>query len=232
MPRAIMTTANSFNFKQAKQNMLAKQIREQFMLDSYILELLSTVPREYFVPDNYRNLSFGEITIPIGHDQMMMTPNEEARMLQALSIQPQDTILEIGTGTGYITALLAKLGKKVISVDIFPDFISEANNKLSQLNIDNVELVTADATEGLKQGAPYDVICITAGLPSSSVPYLQQYLQHLQLKGRLFAVIGEKPAMTATLIKRLTKKEWQSQQLFETQIPVIIDSQKRELFVF
>lgn len=208
--------------------MVQNQIREQFMLDDNILELIENTPRDFFVPDAYKSFAYAETNIPIGHNQVMMKPNEEGRMLQALTTTSKDVILEIGTGSGYVTSLLAKLGKQVFTLDIFEDFSKNAKDKLTKLNINNVEYITKNAAKDIANHGPYDVICVTASVPL--VPNV--YLHQLKTKGRLFVIIGEEPAMTATLIVKEKKSKLEQQQLFEIALPAMIDAPRPESFEF
>lgn len=212
----------------AKQNMISQQARAWGVLDQNVLDLLARVPRDYFVPAPYTALAFADTAIPLDHHQQMLSPKEEARIIQALHIQPNERILEIGTGSGYFTALLAQLGKHVDSVDIFADFTEAANSKLSTLNIHHVKLHTADAANGFMKQTHFDVIAITG-----SLPFLPEYFQHqLTLGGRLFAIIGDYPLMQATLITRVGQETWQTQTLFETLVKPLINAPQNEKFVF
>jgi protein-L-isoaspartate(D-aspartate) O-methyltransferase len=216
------------NIKLARQNMLKCQLRDSYVIDSHIRESIDKIPREFFVPEMYISLAYSDTRLPLGHGQVMMTPTEEARILHALLIKPNDRILEVGTGTGYFTALLANAGAHVFSIDIFSDFIISAEKKLKHVGIKNVSLLTADAVQGLEEKAPYDVIVITA-----SMPLLPTYLiQQLVAGGNLFVVLGNEPVMTATIISRQNSHAWSQKNLFETELPVLLNAPKPELFVF
>lgn len=214
--------------EQALFNMIEQQIRPAEVLDSQVLNTISEVPREYFVPVEYRQLAYSDTNIPLGNNQVMMSPIQEARMLQALGIQSQDEILEIGTGSGYATALMAKLGKKVTSIEIDQQLSSSAAQKLRQHGITNVTLEVGDASKGWSQSAPYDVIGVTG-----SLPVMCEELK-LQLKqgGRLFIIAGGEPAMSAILITRISENQWAEEELFETVIPPLINAEKPPEFVF
>lgn len=216
------------NIKLARQNMLKCQLRDSYAIDDHIRGSIDKIPREFFVPEMYVNLAYSDTRLPIGHDQIMMTPTEEARILQALMIKPNDSILEIGTGTGYFTALLANEGGHVYSVDIFPDFIASAEEKLNHLGIKNFSLLTGDAVQCWEKKAPYDVIVITASMPLLPTYFLQQLVEG----GNLFLVLGNEPVMTATLLKRQSSQAWSQKNLFETELPVLINAIKPEPFVF
>src|SRR3990172_8928474 len=153
------------NMEQARFNMIEQQIRTWDVLDPAILSLLGRVRREDFVPLAYRKLAFADINIPLGHGQVMMQPKLEARLVQALEIKPDDLILEVGTGSGFLTALLASLGKQVYSVDIFAEFAAAARQRLSAHGLSNFTLEPGDAARGWDRHGPYDVIAVTGSLP-------------------------------------------------------------------
>ncbi len=215
------------NLEQARFNMIEQQIRPWEVLDQAVLDLLMRVPREDFVPPRYRNLAFADMNISIGHDQVMMAPKVEARLLQALDVQPDDTVLEVGTGSGYLTALLAHLGHHVYSVEIFEDLSASAGERLAAHDLDNVTLETGDAARGWSRHAPYDVI-----VPSGSVPVLEEvWKQDLAPDGRLFAIVGEPPVMNARLVTRVAEDEWASEDLFETLLPPLVNAPRPQRFV-
>lgn len=216
------------NFEIARTQMIKQQIRAWNVLDSHILELLEKTPREDFVPTSYRSLAFADTNIPLGNDQVMLTPREEARILQSLQIQPNDRVLEIGTGSGYFTALLAKQAKAVVSLDIFSEFINNAKQKLSLLGLTNVDLRVADAAQGYDKDGPFDVIVITGAL--YHIPEI--YRKILNINGRLFAIVGQKPAMEALLMIKADENHWQSQFLFETAVPRLINAKQPNPFTF
>ena len=205
------------NFEQARFNMIEQQIRTWEVLDQHVLDLLAEVHREDFVPIEYRQLALADVQIPLAHKQVTMTPKVEARLLQALDIKKTDKILEIDTGCAYLTALLARLGHHVFSVDIFPEFTGEAKTKLARHGIYNVTLETGDAIKGWAQHTPYDVIVVTGSLPVLDPCFQEQ----LNIGGRLFVIIGTSPVMEALLITRIGENEWSTESLFETDIPVL-----------
>lgn len=214
------------NFEQARLNMIEQQIRTWEVLDQDVLDLLAKIHREDFMPEEFRLLALADIQIPLMHNQVTLTPKIEARLLQTLNINNSDTILEIGTGCAYLTALLASTGKHVISVDIFPEFTSEAQHKLQQHNINNVTLESGDAVNGWDKYAPYDVIVVTG-----SVPVLENHFQEqLNTGGRLFVIIGQSPVMEALLITRVGPYEWARESIFETDIPELIGAPKADTF--
>lgn len=198
----------------AQHNMLQKQLREQFMLAESVLNAMQAMPRENFVPENYKSVAYADFQIPLAHDEYMMLPNEEARMLAALNIAHSDKILEVGTGSSYVTALLATLGHSVISLDIHERFIKEAEQKLRNHGINNVKLVNENGVSGYEFARPFDVICITGGLHGLNHSILSQ----MRTGGRIFAIVGEHPSMTAILFTQDECGIWQTQSLFETQV--------------
>ncbi len=215
------------NLEQARFNMIEQQIRPWEVLDQGVLDLLMRVPREDFVPPRYRNLAFADMNIPIGHDQVMMAPKVEARLLQALDVQPDDVVLEVGTGSGYLTALLAHLGRHVYSVEIFEDLSAAAGERLAAHGLDNVTLDTGDAARGWSRHGPYDVIVLTG-----SVPVLEEtWKRDLAPDGRLFAIVGEPPVMNARLVTRVAENEWASEDLFETLLPPLVNAPRPQRFV-
>ncbi len=216
------------NFEQARFNMIEQQIRPWEVLDQRVLDRIGEIPREEFVPQRFRKLAFSDTQIPLGHGEVMMSPKLEARMVQALRLQPDDETLEIGTGSGYVTALLASLSKQVLSIEIYPDFTQSAAEKLARLSLSNVSLITADGMRGWERGISYDAIAVTG-----SVPLFNEHFQRqLKLGGRLFLIVGQAPIMEARLSTRLGENEWRSEPLFETDIPPLVGAPTPERFVF
>jgi len=219
---------SSMNMAQARHNMIEQQIRPWDVLDQRVLELIDSLPREEFVPPTYLKLAYADINIPLDHGQVMMAPKVEARMLQALNIKDTDTILEVGTGSGYVTALLARSGKHVNSVDIYPDVTAAAGRKLAEFGIDNLTLETGDAVDGWDRHGPYNVIAITGSLPSLPA----SFRQNLKIGGRLFVITGQAPVMEARLITRTAEQGWIEQALFETVLPPLVNAPQPQRFVF
>jgi protein-L-isoaspartate(D-aspartate) O-methyltransferase len=216
------------NIEQARFNMIEQQIRTWEVLDSVVLDLLKEVPREAFVPKEYAGLAFADIEIPIGHGQTMLSPKMEGRILQALQIKPTDKVLEIGTGSGYLTSLMATLASEVYSVEILSDLAKSARQRISRHKIDNVTVETGDAAEGWNKHAPYDVIVFTGSSPV--LP--QQAQQQLAIGGRMFIVVGEAPVMEATMIQRIAADSFKSDVLFETCLPTLANAPQPERFQF
>ncbi len=218
---------SDMNLENARFNMIEQQIRPWEVLDQHVLDLLSKLPREDFVPERYRKLAYMDTTIPLGNDQVMMPPRVEARILQALNIQADETVLEVGTGSGYVTALLASLGDHVYSVDINAEMSRTAGDKLADHGISNVTLETGDAARGWDAHAPYDVIVVTGSLPLLPA----NFKQALKVGGRLVAVVGDSPVMEVVLITREGESEWAQETLFETDLPALINAPEPERFI-
>ena len=216
------------NFEQARFNMVEQQIRPWEVLDSRVLSLLEKIHREDFVPVRYRKLAFADLSIPLDCGQVMMRPKIEARMLQALEIDADETVLEIGTGSGFITACLAGLAKRVVSVEIFAELHEEAAVKLKDKNIGNVELFVGDVMSGWQPEQAHDVVVVTGSV--AEVP--EAFLGWVNPGGRLFVVSGESPAMVARLLKRLGATEWTEESLFETDLPRLVNAERPPEFEF
>jgi protein-L-isoaspartate(D-aspartate) O-methyltransferase len=215
------------NLEQARFNMIEQQIRPWDVLDPRVLELLKVVRREQFVPADSKGLAFADTEIALGHGVHMWQPKVEARAVQALALQPADSVLEIGTGSGYVTALLARLAAQVTSVEIEPELSSAASRHLATHNIDNVTLQVGDAAQSWGE-AEYDAIILTASVPM--VP--EAYKQQLKVGGRLFAIVGDAPAMKAQLITRTAADAFETQFLFETDVAPLRNAKQPERFVF
>ncbi len=208
------------NVEKARHNMIEQQIRPWDVLDEQVLELIADTPREAFVPEEHRALAFTDIEIPLGKGRHMLAPRVEARIRQAINVQPGDKVLEVGTGSGYLTALLARRAAHVYSVDIDPAMLSMAEENLNSQGIDNVTLEEGDAARGWDAHVPYDVIVL-----GGSVAQLDPSLKHaLNGGGRMFAVVGEGPAMNAVLITRTGGAEWAEEELFEIELEPLENS--------
>lgn len=199
------------DFDIAREQMIDQQIRTWDVLQPQVLRILAEVPREHFVPDGWTRLAFADTEIPLPHGENMMAPKVEGRLLQALEIEAGDRVLEIGTGSGFLTACLARLGEHVVSVDCYSDFVATAGDKLRGIDILNTELVTMDATRELPAGE-FDAIAVTGSVPR----FDQRYADGLAIDGRLFLVVGEAPVMEALLVTRTGEREWSRESLFET----------------
>lgn len=212
----------------ARFNMVAQQIRPWEVIDERVLDTLQRVPREHFVDPEYLGLAFADVAVPIGEDQSMMKPVQEARMLQALNVQPGESVLEIGTGSGFVTACLAHLGGIVTSYEIHQALSEKAGQRLSELKVKNVELVVGDALQASLAPGSFDVIATTGSLPV----YAETLEQLLAPGGRLFVVVGEAPAMEALLISRTAAGEIWKEALFETVLPPLENAPQPDRFVF
>ncbi len=216
------------NLEQTRFNMVEQQIRTWNVVDQNILGLLYKVKREEFVPAAYRSMAFMDMEIPLDHGAVMLTPKMEARILQELHINKTDKILEIGTGTGYMTALLAELGAHVYSVEIVPMLHTMAKINLQVHGVTNITLEQGDGAQGWSNHEPYDVIVLTA-----STPVLPEtFQQSLAPGGRLFAIVGEEPIMEAILITCTTPGNYHQTHLFETCTAPFKNALQREHFHF
>jgi protein-L-isoaspartate(D-aspartate) O-methyltransferase len=216
------------DFEQARFNMVEQQIRTWEVLDPRVLDLLPRVRREDYVLPQYRELAFADMEIPLGHGEHMLAPRMEARLLQELALRPGDKVLEVGTGSGYMTALLASLGGHIYSVDIISEFTKTAGGRLAAHGISNVTLETGDAARGWDRHGPYDAIVLTG-----SVPVLPgAFAASLQTGGRLIAVVGEAPVMEARLVTCASAGAFHTMALFETCIAPLKNALQAEKFVF
>jgi len=213
--------------EQARFNMIEQQIRTWEVLDSAVLALLNNVPREDFVPERYQGLAFADLEIPLGYGQSMLSPKLEARMLQALDLKKSDSVLEIGTGSGYMTALLAKLAKEVYSVELISELSAAAAQKLVAHGLSNIILEVGDGAHGWTDGV-FDVIVLTGSLPILPKAFEQQ----LKVGGRLLAVVGEAPAMEAILVNCVSEGVYRRVSLFETSVPSLMNATQPERFAF
>ena len=218
----------NMNFDRARTNMVGQQVRSWEVLDKRILALFEKERREDFVPEQHRNLAFADINIPLAHGQVMMKPAVEGRMLQALELKPDDTVLEIGTGSGYITACLAALAKRVCTVEIFEDLLRDAEKQINEAGIENVEFYNADVMGDWLPEQAHDVVVVTG-----SVPVVPDRLKEwVNPGGRLFAIVGDSPAMEAKCLTRVNVTEWTEESLFETDLPALVNSEKAAVFEF
>jgi len=216
------------NIELARHNMVEQQVRPWDVLDQRVLDLIARSPRDEYVPARYRNVAYADLFLPLGHGQTMLTPKLEARMLQELEIGPKDRILEIGTGSGYFTSLLAAMGAHVYSVDIYSEFVDAAQATLAAHGASNVTLETGDAARGWDKHGPYDVIAITGSMPV--LP--DAFLASLAPGGRLMAFIGKSPVMDAIRIRRLAGDGMEQTSIFETDVPALVNAYEPAKFVF
>ncbi len=214
------------NLEAARAQMLGQQLRAWEVLDERVLNVVRQVRRERFVPEAYRELAFADTEIPLAHGQRTMTPSVEGRLLQALALDPADTVLEVGTGSGFITSCLARLAGRVVSVDIFADFTSDAAAKLQRDNIRNVELRTGDAV-ALDWHEQFDAIAVTGSVPELD----DTFTRLLRPGGRLFIVVGRPPVMNALLISSDLNGDRTQESLFETVVSSLVNAERPEPFV-
>ena len=216
------------NFEQARFNMVEQQIRPWEVLDQDVLDLLYVVPREEFVPPAHRALAFTDMEIPIGEGERMWAPRVEARVLQELAPRKVDRVLEVGTGSGYLTALLAHRTAHVHSVEIKPALAAFGKANLERHGADNVTLEVGDAARGWSQHAPYDLVVLTGSTPV--LP--QSWLAQLAPGGRLFAVVGDAPVMKATVVHCSAPGAYRSVELFETVLAPLVNAEQPPRFRF
>lgn len=220
------------NLEQARYNMVEQQIRTWEVLDQEVLDLLLTIKREDFVPPACLKLAYAETAIPLGHGAAMLPPAIEAKLLQALQLRKSDKVLEIGTGSGYMAALLGARSDHVYTVEIEPELAAKARDNLQRECADNVTVIEGDGAQGWPSQAPYDVILLSGSVPE--IP--QALLAQLKVGGRLLAVVGEAPLMQARLVTCVaegnSEGNFQSVNLFETSIPRLRNVPERGKFVF
>ena len=214
------------DFEKARFNMVEQQVRPWNVLNPRVLDVIGEIPRENFAPEEYKNLAYVDTRIPLGkfenHPCDMANPVLDGRILQEMDIQDSDLVLEIGTGSGYLTACMAKLGDHVDSVDINEEMTAIAKKNLQSLAINNVNFSTGDASKTWHQKRNYDVIVISAAM--KEIP--SSYKDLLKVGGRMFVVTGAAPAMTAHLVTRTEQDEWTVEDLFETSIEHMIETVK------
>lgn len=216
------------NLEQARSNMVEQQIRTWEVLDEDVLGLLYRVPREEFVRPEHRALAFSDLELPIGEGETMWEPKLEARVLQELAVKASDRVLEVGTGSGYFTALLAHRAARVHSVELEPSLAAFGRANLERHGAERVALEIGDAARGWARHAPYDVIVLTG-----STPVLPQaFLGQLEAGGRLFAVVGEAPAMAARLVTCTAPGAFRATDLFETVIAPLANAEHPPRFRF
>jgi protein-L-isoaspartate(D-aspartate) O-methyltransferase len=206
--------------------MLGQQIRAWEVFDTRVLETLRETQREQFVPQDYRELAFADIEVPIAHGQSMMAPKVEGRLLQALQLEPTDRVLEVGTGTGYLSACLARLAGEVVTVDIYADFVHQSEARLREQGITNVELVATDAL-ALDRRGEFDAIAVTGSVPRLD----EHFVRMLRPDGRLFVVVGRAPVMEARLVTMHANGKSTEESLFETVLTTLVNAEQPEPFV-
>ncbi len=212
---------------QARQQMISQQLRCWFVLDERVLQAVEDVPRELFVPPDYRDLAFADTSIPLGHGHCMLAPKIEGRLLQALAIESQDVVLIIGAGSGYLPACAAKLAKRIRCIELNADIARQARQNLLAATINNVSIDEADGTQ-LNDSNAYDAILVSGSLPL----YDMRFERALKPGGRLVIITGSSPIMQVLRIIRSSDNQWQREVLFETDVPPLQHATKPPAFVF
>lgn len=207
----------STNLELARDNMVENQIRTWEVLDARVLEVLGRVRREDFVPERFRSMAFVDVPLPLGHGEFMMKPVIEGRVLQALALESGQRVLEIGTGSGFLTACMANLASEVVSVEQHADLAASAREKLAAAGISNVRIETAEAFKEFQTKERFDAVVLTGAV--FALP--DRVRQWVKPGGRLFVVTGESPAMQALLHTRIDETHWDTASLFETDIPYL-----------
>lgn len=216
------------NIEQARFNMIEQQIRPWDVLDTDVLDLLQIVKRENFVPAAHKALAFADTEIPLPGGESMLMPKVEARLLQDIQLKKHENVLEIGSGSGYMTALLAHKGRHVTSVEVSPELKALAEKNLADNGVTNVTVELGNGAQGWSKGAPFDVIVVTGSLPMLPEALLQQ----LKVGGRLAVIIGEAPAMQAQLITRTGEAGYDTRTLFETNVKALSSATTPSQFKF
>jgi len=216
------------DIKQARKNVIEQQIRPWGGLNIRANQALIDIPRENFVPEEYQNLVFADMEIPLTNSEKMLSPKIEGRILDSLDLKGHEDVLEIGTGSGYFTAVLASLAKSVKSIEIHKELIDAAKEKIDVLNISNVELVNEDALNLNLGNEKFDTIVVGCALPVIS----EDLKRALKISGKLFIVVGSKNQMHATLVERIDRDKWKSKSLFETYIDLMNGSEPLPEFTF
>jgi protein-L-isoaspartate(D-aspartate) O-methyltransferase len=213
----------------AREQMIHQQVRAWDVLDERVLEVLGKVPRERFVPEAYHEFAFADAAIPLSHGEKMLTPKVAGRILQALQVGREDSALEIGTGSGFLTACLAMQAGALRSLEIHADLAQAARTRIASLGLGQAEVVAGDAfLPAVLGNGSHDVIVLTGSLPR----YDPRFERRLAIGGRLFVVVGEPPVMEARLVRRIGESEWMAESLFETVLPALHGAARREPFTF
>ncbi len=222
------STKTIYDANNAVFNMVEQQIRPWDVLDPAVLDLFTLVPRANFVSEAQQGLAYADVELPIGHGQTMLEPKVEGRILQAVQIQPTDKVLVIGTGSGYLTALAAQLAKSVTSIELVPQLSALAAQRMNDQGIHNVSFQVGDGVNGYAADAPYDVIIYAGALEMRN----KTAENLLNVGGRLFALIGQKPIMEAHLITRISKQDFKEEIVFESCLAPLTNAPKLARFNF
>jgi protein-L-isoaspartate(D-aspartate) O-methyltransferase len=216
------------NTTQARSNSIDQQIRPWGGLNYIANNALRNTPREDFVPEKYQNLAFADIEIPLSAKAKMFSPKIEGRLLDALDIQKNETVLEVGTGSGYLTAVVSKLCKSITSIEINEELSENAQERFNTLNIDNAQLEVGDASKGWSSNDFFDVVIVGAAVPEIT----GRYFHLLNVGGRIFVVEGTGNAMSAKLITRISEHKWETKALFETHLDTMQGLETAKSFKF
>jgi protein-L-isoaspartate(D-aspartate) O-methyltransferase len=207
--------------------MIEQQVRAWDVFDDRVLAVMRELARERFAPPRLRDVAYADSPIPLAHGQQMLPASLHGRILQALAIAPQDVALEIGSGSGYLTACLGRLASRVRSIEIFPDLAEQARVNVLAAAVNNVAIEAADGAK-LDDQMAYDAIAVTGSLPV----YDERYQRALKLGGRLFVIVGQAPVMEAWKVTRVGEREWQRESLFETVVDPLINAARPSAFIF
>ena len=218
------------DFATARRNMIESQVRTYEVLDDRVLEALDRVPRHEFVPQDSIEWAYIDYQVPLGIGEYMLSPTVEARLIQELRLEPGDKVLEVGTGSGYVTALLAELAGEVWSVEVTPGFKVEAEQRLQRMGYDNVRVEVGDGSQGWERQAPFDAILVTGAMPELPEAFKEQLTEG----GRLVCILDDQPPVQeATRITRLGEDAFREDSLFEVEgIPHLRGVKKKKEFVF
>ena len=216
------------NIEQARFNMIEQQIRPWNVLDQDVLDLLHVVKREQFVPAAYQNLAFADVEIPLPGGEAMFNPKVEARIMQEVAVKKHENVLEIGTGSGYMAALLAHKARHVTTVEIQPEAATLARENLARAGIGNVTVEEGNGAAGWEKGAPYDVIVVSGALPVLPEALVKQ----VKVGGRLAVILGEAPAMSFNIVTRTSETGYDTVRVFETIAKPLLGAQAPSRFQF
>ncbi len=216
------------DIKQARKNVIEQQIRPWGGLNVRANQALSDIPRENFVPEEYSSLVFADIEVPLVSGAKMLSPKIEGRILDSLDIQGHETVLEIGTGSGYFTSVLAKLSQSVVTIELDEQLSELAQNKIKGLNLNNITFINDDALAHNFENEQYDTIVIGCALPNKN----ENFFRLLKPGGKLFMVVGSINQMQATLVQRTSENEWKSKSLFETHLDYMKGTEPSVKFAF
>jgi protein-L-isoaspartate(D-aspartate) O-methyltransferase len=215
------------NLQLAREQMVSQQVRTCEVLEDRVLAAMGRVPRELFVPKPWQSLAYADFAVPLAHGKHMLTPMVAGRFLQALDLRAHQRVLEIGTGSGYLSACMAALGAHVHTVELHPDLAASASQQLKHAGVRHVEVITGDAMKWQDESG-YDAVVLTASLPI----YQSRFEQALRPGGRLLMVVGESPAMHAMLLRPHPGAAPEPQVLFETELEALEHAPRPEAFAF